>query len=265
MREFVLGRGDFYRHPEFITVEESNFLRVHQEARQHDPQSYESGFIAMKCKPGAVHMFSDKDFHENMTQEEISRLDGIRDRIAVLMNSMRIGAQAFNYQGSPLFLRNTGFFTYRPGGCHLAHCDTDDPGRVVTIVLGLSDSQEYEGGRLTLYDQYAVDRSEASNFQEQMTELIHHPLMRTGTGGYTFYNEIMKDSFNATNSIQLGARELVAFLAENVHELQPVTSGTRRVMLQWMTSYKHLRDPRDVARESKQAPSAKQAGDSGEL
>merc|ERR1712203_740913 len=97
-----------------------------------------------------------------MTEEELSRLDDIRDRIASVANNIRIDAQAFDYRGGPVYLRQAGFFTYDTGGCHLAHCDTDDAGRVLTAVLGLSKAHsEYQGARLLLYDQYATDKDQA--------------------------------------------------------------------------------------------------------
>merc|ERR1712032_1671458 len=85
---FMLGRGDFYVHPEFISQDELRFLRFHQEVAQDDAMVWEHK--TTKCKPGAVRMYSDEEMSEKMTEEELSRLDDIRDRIASVANNIRI-------------------------------------------------------------------------------------------------------------------------------------------------------------------------------
>eukprot|EP00037_Helgoeca_nana_P006913 m.63199 g.63199 ORF g.63199 m.63199 type:complete len:227 (-) comp17763_c0_seq2:164-844(-) len=156
---------------------------------------------------------------------------GLRSRIVTAANNIAIKPEAFNYKKElGVFNHLTAFYKYHPGGTHKLHADTDKPGRVLTATITLNEyEQDYEGGRLHLYEGAPKNKDEIETQQRK-----YYGSGKTPT---------------KLNEFSGKAGTLALFLSENLHEVTPLTSGERYVMLNWMTCYpeeEHAYDDKDL-------------------
>lgn len=152
-----------------------------------------------------------------------------------------------------MFNHLTAFYKYHsPGGTHKLHADTDKPGRVLTATLTLNEAGiDYQGGRQTFYDGYPLNKVTVCRLEFERPPSVTHGFAVLQEQIEVYQEEYFRSGKKPAVVNQFAGKSgtLTLFLSENLHDVGPLTSGERYVMLNWMTCYpeeEHAYDDKDL-------------------